>query len=104
MFLAVESSKDTERLKTNLAGEKTGPDGKKEADDADNAVNDDDNDKEGEDDGTLSVNVIFNRVSKVIQNCSVLVLFRFVVGPDFLKQSHAKLKPITTLLPAFSVL
>lgn len=53
MFLAVESSKDTERLQTNLEGEKTGPDGKKEADDADNAdnaVNDDDNDKEGEDD------------------------------------------------------
>lgn len=50
MFLAVESSKDTERLKTNLEGEKTGPDGKKEADEADNAVNDDDNDKEGEDD------------------------------------------------------
>ena len=50
MFLAVESSKDTERLKTNLGGEKTGPDGKKEADDRDNAVSDDDNDKEGEDD------------------------------------------------------
>ena len=38
----------------------------------------------------------------MIQNCSVLALFRFVVGPHFLKQSHAKPKPITTLLPAFS--
>ena len=53
------------------------------------------------------INVIFNWVSKVIRNCFVFALLRYVIGPEnsrhFLNQSEAKLKPIlaTRVFPRF---
>ena len=49
---------------------------------------------------------IFNRVSKAVLDCIGLALLLSVIGPKILhhyfNQSDTKLKPVTTLLPAFS--
>ena len=53
-----------------------------------------------------AVRAIFNRVSKVIQDCIGFALLRSVIGLEnsrhFLNQSGAKLKPIATWSLAFS--
>ena len=49
---------------------------------------------------------IFNRVSKAVLDCIGLALLLSVIGPKILQhyinQSDTKLKPVITLLPAFS--